>query len=66
MCTLYARVQNYLEWIKQLTADGECKTGSTSVTTAAPSATTAATTTATTKTSTAATNDDYSYYNYEG
>merc|ERR1712106_162912 len=73
---VYARVQNYLPWIKQLTADGECKTGSTSVTTAAPATTVAPATTAapvttaapattaapTTATSAASTSaDDYNY-----
>merc|ERR1719369_835709 len=70
----YARVQNYLSWIKEITKDGECSSGSSSATTASKPATTAAprTTTKATAASTT-TSDDYSYggnidynYNYNG
>jgi len=58
---VYARVQNYLEWIKQLTADGECKKGSTSAPTPSTSATASPSSSSTASPST--TGGDY--YNYD-
>ena len=66
---VYARVQNYMGWIKELTADGECSS-TPSASTKAPATTAATTPAATTTTSaTAATTtkgstEDYSYYYY--
>merc|ERR1711970_996464 len=70
----YARVQNYLSWIKEITKDGECSSGSSSATTASKPATTAAPRTTTKATAASTTkSDDYSYggnidynYNYNG
>merc|ERR1712243_176099 len=65
----YARVQNYLSWIKGITKDGDCSSGSSSATTASKPATTAAPRTTTKKAASTTTSDDYSYggnidYNY--
>merc|ERR1711915_943394 len=53
---VYARVQNYLDWVKQITKDGDCSSGSTG-STVAPATTT---TKAPPKTTTS---NDY-YYNF--
>merc|ERR1712240_706521 len=55
---VYAKVTNYLDWIKNITKDGECSSGSSSATTASKPATTAAPTTTTPAATTTA---DYSY-----
>lgn len=63
---VYARVQNYMGWIKDLTADGECS-ATASATTKSPATTAATTPSATSTTSATAsttTKDDYSYYYY--
>jgi len=73
---VYAKVTNYLDWIKNITKDGECSSGSSSATTASKPASTAARTTTTPAATTTA---DYSYggnyggnynsygnYNYDG
>merc|ERR1719477_215398 len=57
----YARVQNYLSWIKEITKDGDCSSGSSSATTASKPATTAAPRTTTKKAASTTTSDDYSY-----
>ena len=69
---VYARVQNYLDWIKQITKDGECSAGSSGATTSSSvttvKATTAKATTAgkatTAKATTEGNPDYYSYYIY--
>merc|ERR1719250_303170 len=70
----YVRVQNYLSWIKEITKDGDCSSGSSSATTASKPATTAAPRTTTKKAAASTTtSNDYSYggnidynYNYNG
>merc|ERR1711971_561478 len=64
---IYARVQGFLPWIKNLISSGECS-GSSSATTAKPSggATTAKPTTAKATTTAAASNGNYDYYSYYG
>ena len=64
---IYARVQGFLPWIKNLISSGECS-GSSSATTAKPSggATTAKPTTAKPTTTAAASNGNDDYYSYYG
>ena len=57
---VYARVQNYLDWIKKITKDGDCSSGSNSGSTGSTVAPVKTTTKATPKTTTS--NDYYSYY----
>jgi len=69
---VYARVQNYLDWIKQITKDGECSAGSSGATTSSSVTTTKATTAkattagkaTTAKATTEGNPDYYSYYIY--
>jgi len=57
---VYARVQNYLDWVKQITKDGDCSSGSSNGSTEATVAPATTTTKAPPKTTTS---NDY-YYNY--
>merc|ERR1712106_264178 len=70
---VYARVQNYLDWIKQITKDGECSAGSSGATTSSSVTTVKATTAkgttagkATTAKATTEGNPDYYSYDIYG
>merc|ERR1712142_262041 len=66
---VYAKVTNYLDWIKEITKDGDCSSSSSSATTASKPATTAAprtTTTAATTTADYNSYGNYGNYNYDG
>merc|ERR1712168_936057 len=66
---VYAKVTNYLDWIKNIIKDGECSSGSSSATTASKPVTTAARTTTTPAATTTADYNsygNYGNYNYDG
>merc|ERR1712203_1256946 len=66
---VYAKVTNYLAWIKNIIKDGECSSGSSSATTASKPVTTAARTTTTPAATTTADYNsygNYGNYNYDG